>query len=456
MTISVHKAVALPADSPFARYALPTGFPFLVIDEQEKIIEPALLYLRATALKRGSRHKKLNTADAFAYDLRDWFDYLAHVKWVNPLTNELEVGKPWDLAGESDYIAYRDTAQEVVSYKTNQLLASSTISRRQGTVERFYAHAKKQGWYTGEFILNKVKKGRTVLINDLYEDRASSRSRAAESTSVYRERAEFSEPVRPLSAGEWHRIQHELGPKPSECEDHLRSSRNRLACESAIATGMRVDEIASLTEFQLHGLNQAWLLASEEERKDGFFPLHIIKTKRAKPRNVQVPGYLIPELMAYMDGEREESIKSGQTRAMRNGRRYKKPVTLFLNDAESAQHCGKAVSAQSLSWAFKQACLKADITHLVEKIDIGTNERYREKLVRHRFHDLRHTFAVWKYHMEVDNGNAEPWKEIQILLGHSSLKTTLDIYLAIIDVDRRDAGRRQYDAKQMMGKRDAY
>ena len=50
MTISVHKAVALPVDSPLARFALPKGFPFLVIDEKAKIIEPALLYLRATAL----------------------------------------------------------------------------------------------------------------------------------------------------------------------------------------------------------------------------------------------------------------------------------------------------------------------------------------------------------------------------------------------------------------------
>jgi integrase/recombinase XerC len=219
---------------------------------------------------------------------------------------------------------------------------------------------------------------------------------------------------------------------------------------------MRVDELASLTVYQLQGLHKLWLLASEETREDGFLPLAITKTKRLKPRTVLVPAYLIPELMAYMDGEREESIKNGQARASRKGQKYKRPVSLFVNEADSAQHSGKAVRATSLSWAFKKACMAADVTHLVEKIDIETGERYREKLVRHRFHDLRHTFAVLRYHDQKKKGIAEPWKEIQILLGHSNLKTTLDIYLAIIDVDLRDAGKKQYEAKRRMGEKHAY
>lgn len=456
MTISVHKAVELPSNSPLARFAFPKDFPFLVIDEEAKIIEPVLLYLRATLLKRGPRHKNLHTADAFAYDLRDWFDYLAHVQWTNPVTNEQEFGKPWDLAGESDYIAYRDTAQEIVSYKTNQRLASSTISRRQGTVERFYAYAKKQGWYSGELVINKVKKGRVKSSDDLGGTGVNSKGQATEDISEYRERHEFGEPVRPLSANAWQRIQHELGPKPSEREHDKRPSRNRLGCELGLGTGMRVDEVASLTELQLRGLHNVWLQASEEEREDGFFPLYIIKTKRLKPREVWVPGYLIPELMAYVDGEREESIQNGLARAIRNGQKYKRPVSLFVNETESAQHSGKAVRPESLSWAFKKACMAADITHFVEKIDIETGETYREKLVRHCFHDLRHTFALWKYHEENKNGNAEPWKGLQIVLGHSKLQTTRDIYLTVIDVDRRDAGRKQYEAKQRLGKRNAY
>lgn len=452
MTISVHLAVALPAESPLARYALPEGFPFLVVDEEAKIIEPALLFLRDKAYKRGPRHKNFNTANAFAFDLRDWFDYLAHVQWTNPLTNRVEIGKPWDVAGESDYVAYRDAAQEIVSYKTKRQLASRTISRRQGTVEAFYTYAKKKSWYAGDFLINKVKKGRVATLNDLGGKKARRKNSDDNGTkSEYRETSEFGEPVRPLSAVEWQLIQQALCPLPTKRGDDWRPSRNRVACETAIATGLRVDELASLTVYQVQELNKLWLLASEEMREDGFFPLPITKTKRLKPRTVKVPGYLIRELMAYMDGEREESIRNGQARADNKRQKYKRPVSLFVNDADSAQHCGKAISATSLSWAFKQACMAAHITHLVEKIDIETGERYHEKLVRHRFHDLRHTFAVWKYHSEKVDGNAEPWKEIQTLLGHSSLKTTLDIYLAIIDVHRREAGKKQYEAKRRMG-----
>lgn len=452
MSISVHLAVALPTESPGFHDALPIGFPFLVIDEQSKIIEPVLLYLLSSQLKRGPRHWKAHTANATAYDLRDWFDYLAHCTWVNPVTGKLQVGKPWDLATERDYINWRDTMQEVVSPQTNRLLASSTIARRQGYVERFYSYAQKQGWYEGEFVRTKVKKGRigpsadegkpTILVDS---------AEGEDSKSEFREIIEYGEPVRPLSDPDWLKIQAELGPMPSEREFDLRLSRDRLVCELGLATGMRVDEIASLTEFQLRGLYQAWLAADEEEREDGTFGMPITKTKRAKPRTVYVPGYMIPELMAYLDKEREASIKAGAALAKRRGHKYKRPTALFLNSPESAQHAGKAVRATSLSWAFKEACLAAGVTHYVEKIEIDTGERYLESLSKHHFHDLRHSFAVWTYHYLKANGESEPWKEIQIVLGHSSLKVTMDTYLKIVEVDRRHAGRAQYNAKRRMG-----
>jgi integrase/recombinase XerC len=453
MSISVHLAVALPPENPWLPHALPVGFPILIIDEQSKIIEPALLYLLDSQLKRGPRHWKPHTANAMAYDLRDWFDYLAHCTWVNPVTGKLEVGKPWDLATETDYIAYRDTAQEIISNQTKRKLASGTIARRQGSVERFYSYAQKQGWYDGEFVRSKVKKGRvgpsadegkpTILVDS---------AGTYDSKSEFREAIEYGEPIRPLSETDWLKIQASLGPIPSEREFDLRLSRDRLVCELALATGMRVDEIASLTEFQLRGLYQAWLAADEEERQDGSFGLSIIKTKRAKPRTVYVPGYMIPELMAYLDEEREASIKAGAARAKGKVLKYKRPTSLFVNSPESAQHAGKAVRATSLSWAFKEACLAAGVTHYVEKIDIDTGERYLESLSKHHFHDLRHTFAVWTYHDLKSKGESEPWKPIQILLGHSSLKTTIDTYLKIVDVDRRLAGRAQYNAKHEMGK----
>lgn len=454
MSISVHNVVALPSESPFVAHALPAGFPFLVVDEQMKIIEPALLFLLARQRRRGPRHRKLHTLNAIAFDLRDWFDYLAHCTWVNPVTNQLETGKPWDIASETDYIAYRDTMQLVISPHTNRELASSTIARRQSYVEQFYKHAQKQGWYAGEFVRSKVKKGRDARDtrdDDKEQDARTASAQSGQSKSEYREQLEDGEPIRPISEKEWQELQAMLGPLPSEREFDLRFSRNRLACELALATGMRVDEVASLTEFQLRGLHQQWLLADEAEREDGFFGLAIVKTKRAKPRTVYVPGYLVPELMDYIDGEREASIKLGADRAKRKAKKYKRPTSLFVNSPDSTQHAGKPVSATSLSWAFKQACLGAGVTHFVEKTEIDTGERYLESLAKHHFHDLRHTFAVWNYRDLKSKGEVEPWKSIQVLLGHASLQTTMDTYLKIVDSDRRAYGHAQYKAKRGMG-----
>lgn len=452
MSISVHKAVPLPRDSPWGLDAIPEGFPFLVIDEESKIVEPVALYLLAAHLKRGPRNWKPHTVTAVAFDLRDWFDYLSHVSWLNPETQELQVGKPWDVAGETDYIMWRDVMQEIISPYTKRPIASRTIARRQANVERFYAYATKLGWYFGEFVRTKVKKGRvTSSSHGLNSFRSSDSSNANGTKSAYRERAEFAEPVRPLTANEWRQLQFALGPLPSEQGDDLRPCRNRLACELSIGTGLRVDEVANLTEFQLRTLYHAWLSGDDEQRESGFFAMRVVKTKRLKPRDVLVPGYLIPALMTYLDDEREHSIKVGQRQAKSTGRKFKRPISLFVNEAQPTQHAGKSVNATSLSWAFNRACLNANITHSVERFDIESGERYRTDLARHSFHSLRHTFAIWTYHWKKENGDAEPWKEIQVLLGHAHLAVTLDTYLKAVEVDKRNAGRAQYAAKRKMG-----
>jgi integrase/recombinase XerC len=48
----------------------------------------------------------------------------------------------------------------------------------------------------------------------------------------------------------------------------------------------------------------------------------------------------------------------------------------------------------------------------------------------HRYHDLRHTFAITRYHEERRKGNQAPWETIQRLLGHKYVTTTMETYLA--------------------------
>jgi integrase/recombinase XerC len=440
MTIIVHKLVGLPKNHAFSAFALPKGFPVVLIQEQCKILEHVLLFQIHSHLRSGTRNLVMNTALAQAYDLMDWFDFLQHLEWNDPEIGKKVLGKPWDLATEQDYIDWRDTLQELISSSTKQPLASKTIARRQGAVESIYKFAQAKGWYVGEFVVTKISKGRTGADVD---------------SSYYREPTELAEPVRPMLSRNWRGIQAELGPLPSEQKDDGRPVRNRLASELSLTTGLRVDEVASLTELQLHGLNTDWLKADDSEREVGFFQLRVTKTKGLKPRDILVPGYLIVELMSYLDGERAIAISAGQKYAESKSKKFKTPSSLFVNHANAGRYAGLPISASSLSHGFKLACLKAGVTKLVRKVEFDSGDTYFEQSARHSFHDLRHTFAVWKYHDLVNKGEAEPWKEIQVLLGHAHLQTTIETYLKVVAVDRRTAGAAQFAEKSKLGNSNA-
>ena len=77
--IILWKANELPKNDPLSKFALPEGFPFLVVESGEsiEIQEHVLLYLHEKFVRgKGRRGWKKNTAEAYAYDLRDWFAFL--------------------------------------------------------------------------------------------------------------------------------------------------------------------------------------------------------------------------------------------------------------------------------------------------------------------------------------------------------------------------------------------
>jgi hypothetical protein len=75
--------------------------------------------------------------------------------------------------------------------------------------------------------------------------------------------------------------------------------------ELSVSTGLRVDEVAKLTIFQILDLP----VGGDSER---FTTMHVTKTKRLVERDVNVPNYLILDLHAYIDGERKECIAVGR------------------------------------------------------------------------------------------------------------------------------------------------
>jgi integrase/recombinase XerC len=462
--ITLWKANELPKNDPLSKFALPEGFPFLVVESEEsiEIQEHVLLYLHEKFVRgKGRRSWKKNTAEAYAYDLRDWFAFLEVCE--DESDENGKVGKAWDAATEDDYIDYRDALQDAVSPHTRRHLSHSTIRRRQSTVENFYKEAQKQNWYVGAFLkTSEFKKGRIRPADrDAIVHLRAGRDTTYE-VSPYAEEIGETGVVHPLNTAEWRAIQRELGALPSESEENLRPSRDRLACELSLTTGLRVDEAASLTVHHILKLNTDYLHLSEEDREHGYLKLYINKTKRLKPRNVLVPCYLIPELIHYIDGERKAAVSAGKAYSAKQGKKYKEPDSLFVNRAYPLQYAGNVIQPASLSHAFRQACKTAGVMITVQEIHVIADDEGGETKVSvlrraaaHCYHDLRHTFAVTKYADEVASGNPEPWMLIKELLGHASVETTRDVYLKVVTVEEKARfGKASYRAKQRVGGND--
>lgn len=462
--ITLWRSAELAKNDPLSKFSLPGGFPFLVVESGEsiEIQEHVLLYLYEKFVRgKGRRGWKKNTAEGYAYDLRDWFAFLE--VYEDESDANIKIGKAWDAATEDDYINYREALQDAVSPHTKRYLADSTIRRRQSTVENFYKEAQRRNWYVGTFLKTlRFKKGR---IRSADKD-AMVHLRAGRDTtrevSPYAEEIGETEVVHPLSTAEWRAIQRELGPLPSERAENTIPSRDRLACELSLTSGLRVDEVANLTVHHILKLNTDYLLLSEEDREHGYLKLYITKTKRLKPRNVLVPCYLIPELVSYIDEERKAAVSASKAYLAKKGKKCKEPGSLFVNQGRPLQHAGNAIQAASLSHAFRQACKAAGVMKTMQEIHVVQDDKGNETKVSslrraaaHCYHDLRHTFAVTKYFDEVDNRNPEPWLLIKELLGHASVETTRDIYLKVVTIEEKArAGKMSYRAKQRVGGND--
>ncbi|QYF99987.1 MULTISPECIES: tyrosine-type recombinase/integrase [Massilia] len=390
--ITVTLAVELPESNDLLPWALPKGFPILLDDELQQVIEPALHYLIAKHLrKRGRARWNLGSAKAEAYDLRSWFDFLQHLD-----VDYGASGKPWDLANENDYVEYREQLHDLISNITHRPLADNTIRRMQITVESFYAFAIGRGLYQGEFLENKIKKGRSrpAESDALLHTRSGRRNVG---TPAYREETGPHNEVHALTAEEWNLVSRSLGPLPSEASEIGSRSRDRLAAELSCGTGLRVDEVAQISINQVLDLDAKWRRLSEEDRLESYVDLYLTKTKGLKPRTVLVPGYLVPEIMLYCENERRIAVDAGKAIANKRKKIFREPRSLFVNNANAGFNAGNLIRPSSLSHAFSVACRACGLLTRITRTDPETMELYSETVSAHSFHDLRHTFAVWKY-----------------------------------------------------------
>ncbi|CAE6967473.1 Tyrosine recombinase XerC [Paraburkholderia nemoris] len=431
MNLSVYRAVAIPKSEEFPerQTMLPVDFPFLVDDDSLEVHAPALDYLCYKFLDNG-KYRSLHTVDAEAYDLCKFLRFDSNT--------ELPI---WSITAE-DIKDYRNVLECEISPQTSDLLSDKTVFRLVACAIHYCEWGQSVGIVDPHTVLDrKVIRGRCrspeemQLIHTLSSEQMQPNAISDLLPTVARDSGDH---VRALEMRDWQLVAAELGPLPLVSgeldplqELDCRPCRDRLASHCSLETGLRVDEVANLTKYQILDLR-----VPEDAPGHHTIRMRITHTKGLHPRYIDMPADLVRALHIYIDGERRQCVEQGKR--VRPG--WKEEPTLFVNHVNAGKHAGLPIKPDTLSHAFRKAVLRAGLTRTVKKLkqlDLDRQEVFYIQDAAHRYHDLRHTFAIWTYLTEKEAGNAEPWKIVQARLGHLSLQTTLAYYLAHVREDRR-------------------
>jgi integrase len=360
------------------------------------------------------RSRSLHTWESYAYDLLSWF------QWCQ--LKELD----WRDAAESDREQFADEYAAASE--------DGTVNRKLTIARRFYEFALSEGWYKrdiGSSITEKEATSSPIDGDPLAHTRSSTR-RKTEVDELLRPVSK-KDVVKPMQAKHLRTLLDYLGPSVS-LDSEPRSVRDRLICDLAYISGARLGDLIKLKTVQFLSI----FVEPNEMLED--FAL-IVEGKKRITRRVTVPGWLVVAIQKYISGEREMSLRSG-------GRNASPTTELFLGHAKS-KRAGKPITRSAIQKMFSLACLKCGITEQREVVDEQTGRTLIKTLPAHSIHDLRHNCAVLTYHAEKAQGNTEPWKVIQIKLGHRSLKVTMDTYLAHVNIFGKKQG--LTDIRRLLG-----
>lgn len=410
MGYRIHTVDVLPAKPPrwlelrlrdtewdeIRKNAAPPGFR-LVVTDHGVIVEPVFLWLWQK-FRRDKRSSAVgNTQKAYCDDLYEWLSYLEVVK------------RRWDLVSATDLELYVDRMVAATSPKTGQPYAPITIRRRMATILSFYKWAAVKGMLAhdiGDIAVTETIRLARAQDTDVMAHLRSGPAEAEVSTllpSVYEKDQVDAFSPRDLKA-----VLHHLGPSHDEMDDP-RPRRDRIIATLAVSTGMRIDEIASLTLPQFVTLRR--------DPAYGNYPLRLTKTKGLQPRTVIVPGSVYDDVAAYVDTERRAAVSH-----------QRQTDALFVNHAYAPRAPGGPLTAASISRSFHAAVVQAGLYRSFK------DPEGRDRVVaNHTFHDLRHTFALVMYFELKRRGDPAPWMRLKNLLGHKHLSTTMNTYLRSVD-----------------------
>ena len=375
----------LDALGPFA--AAP-GMYFLVDLDTETIIEPALLWLTAKHGRDGTVREdevaSLRSSRASAYELAEWFSFLARVR------------RPWARADHDLIYLYAHLKASRLSRHTGRARQPSTIGHKLSVVYGFYS------WFNSMHV--------TDVRWDLTTVRAAYARGAGgnEATDI---------DIHPFAPAELKVLLGLLGPLPSELpKGGLRPTRDRLVFETGLLTGMRGEEI---TFVPISAIKK---LKPNRAKPDETQPLLITVTKRRIKRWVALPNSLIHELQLYIGGERVRAMEGSDLPD--HGR-------LFVN-MPGTSRSGRPMTTGTIHRRTHALMIRAGFAEVAHRTVDDASIRYMRTV--HSFHDTRHTYAVNLYIGQKRAGDTEPWKTVQVMLGHGDWTTTERYYLRAVGV----------------------
>lgn len=394
--------------SPEKRADVKEGQPifFLWRFDAVTLFEEPTWFLRKHYVARGGTDSR-HTWAAAAHDMKCWFQYIR------------ARGSHWRDASERDREAFADDYSQSISPRTGHEFGDGTINRRLSIVRAFYSFARQQGWYSGDIgeSVEMVHISNTPIDADALAHTRSAAGRVVKKDPLLRKIGR-KDVVRPLLLKELRKLLASVGPSAGDRQGDMRRVRDRIILDCGWVCGMRLNDVVHLTTLKFLSLT----VEPGQEFQD--LPVIIEKSKGKVNRLVSVPGWLVLDIQHYIQTEREKSVNAGRAKA---------ETRLFLGHAGS-KGAGKPISRSAIQKMMALACQKAEIVEMVERVDHETGKKIQKIVPKHSFHDLRHNCAVLTYHAEKTRGNSEPWKTVQVKLGHKSLKVTVDVYLAYVEL----------------------
>ncbi|MGA0534232.1 MULTISPECIES: tyrosine-type recombinase/integrase [Hansschlegelia] len=388
--------------------SMPTGF-VMLFDSDLVPITPANQFMRNRCVQAHKGERWKNTQAAYADDLAQWWTFLAVTEIA------------WNAVEKDEVAFYASTLEEAVSQITRVHYAGKTIARRVGTVLEFYRWAFRQGlthWDPGFVPRRLLGAG---------SNHDPSRGELADAVSGFAKRTKDQTLIEPehLVA-----LRSALGPSPyQDCGE--KPTRDRLMVECALQSGMRVEEVCSLTIHQVEHAFQKASGKDDWELVGIFLPV----TKGNKSGTILMPVILVRALHSFMLGQRQEIVN-----AARNLGKFSKaePTALFLNDLHAnSRDIGSPIKTDTAMRAFTKAVRRAGLlvprARFVLDPETGhpiTDEKTGENVIEtvlvpaYSFHQLRHTFAVTSYSVNKSVNPSAAIRKVQSRMRHSTRGTT--------------------------------